>query len=84
LAAKVAKAHGGSTPVRTAAPKPPAAGTLRPPIEKKSIFVGSTSNQPIADQPVDDKKKGAADKEVAVDPDDTDKKLRLSTELEAK
>jgi hypothetical protein len=33
---------------------------------------------------VDDKKKGAADKEVAVDPDDTNKKLRLSTRLEAK
>jgi hypothetical protein len=33
---------------------------------------------------VDDRKKGAADKKVAVDPDDTDKKMRLSTELEAK
>jgi hypothetical protein len=33
---------------------------------------------------VDDKKKGAADKEVAVDPDDAEKKLRLSTELDAK
>jgi hypothetical protein len=32
---------------------------------------------------VDDKKE-ATDKEVVVDPDDTDKKLRLSTELEAK
>jgi hypothetical protein len=84
LAMKVAKAHGGSTPIRTAAPKPPAAGTLRPPAEKKSTFVGSTSNQPIADQLVDDKKKGAADMKVVVDPDDTDKKLRLSTKLEAK
>jgi hypothetical protein len=46
--------------------------------------VSSTSNQPITDQLVDDKKKGGADKEVAVDPDDTDKKLRLNTELEAK
>jgi hypothetical protein len=33
---------------------------------------------------VDDKKKGAAEKEVAVDPNDTNKKLRLGTELEAK
>jgi hypothetical protein len=33
---------------------------------------------------VDDKKMGAADKEVAIDPDDTDKKLSLNTELEAK
>jgi hypothetical protein len=84
LAAKVAKAHRGSTPIRIAAPKPPATGIHRPPTEKKSTFIGSTSNQPIPDQPVDDKKKGVADKEVAVDLDDTNKKLRLSTELEAK
>jgi hypothetical protein len=44
LAAKVAKTHGGSTPVRTATPKAPAGGTLWPPAEKKSTFVGSTSN----------------------------------------
>jgi hypothetical protein len=43
LAAKVTKTHGGSTPVRKAAPKPPAGSTLRPPVEKKSTFVGSMS-----------------------------------------
>jgi hypothetical protein len=84
LAMKVAKAHGGSTPIKTEAPKPSTADTHQPPAEKKSTFMGSTSNQPIADQSVDDKKKGAADKEVAVNPDDTNKKLHLSTELEAK
>jgi hypothetical protein len=83
LAVKVAKAHGGSTLIRTAVSKPPAAGTHRPPPEKNT-FVGATSNQPSADQAVADKKKGVADKEVALDPDDTNKKLRLSTELEAK
>jgi hypothetical protein len=31
-----------------------------------------------------DDKKGVVDKEVVVDPDDTKKKLRLSTELDAK
>jgi hypothetical protein len=46
--------------------------------------MGSTSNQPTTDQMVDDKKKGATDKEVEVDPDDTDKKLRLSVELDDK
>jgi hypothetical protein len=46
--------------------------------------VGSTSHQPTTDQVVDDKKKGAADKEVVVDPDDTEKKLHLSTELDTK
>jgi hypothetical protein len=84
LAVKVAKAHRGSTPIKTAVSKPPAAGTHRPPPEKKNTFVGATSNQPSADQAVDDKKKGASDKEVAVDPDDMNKKLRLGTELEAK
>jgi hypothetical protein len=69
LAAKVAKTHGGSTPIKTA---------------KKSTFVGSISNQHTTDQPADNKKKGAADKEVLVDLDDTDKKLCLSTELDAK
>jgi hypothetical protein len=81
---KVAKARRGSTPVIIAAPKPPATGTLRPLTEKNSTFVSSTSNQPITNQLVDDKKKGAADKEVAVDLDGTDKKFRLSTELEVK
>jgi hypothetical protein len=84
LDAKVAKTHGGSTPVRPAAPKPLSGGTLWPPVEKKRTFVSSTSNQPIADQPTDDKKKGAADKEVLVDPDDTDKKFCLSIELDTK
>jgi hypothetical protein len=84
LALKVAKAHGGSTPIKTGVSKPPAVITHRPPNEKKNTFVGAMSNQPSADQAVDDKKKGSADKEVVVDPDDTNKKLRLGTALEAK
>jgi hypothetical protein len=78
------KEAGGSTPAKTMAPKSPTDGTLQSRAKKKSTLMGSTSNQPIADQPADDKKKGATDKEVLVDPDDTDKKLRLSTELDAK
>jgi hypothetical protein len=58
LTAKMAKTHRGSTPARTVAPKPPAGGTSRPPAEKKSTFMDSTSNQPGADQSVDDEKKG--------------------------
>jgi hypothetical protein len=84
LAVKVAKTHGGSIPVRTMVPKPPTGGTLWPPVEKKSTFMGSTSNQPTADQAADDKKKGVTDKEVLVDPDDTNKKIRLSAKLDAK
>jgi hypothetical protein len=80
----MANTHGGSTLTRTVPPKAPASGTPRPPAEKKSTFMFSTSNQPAADQSVDDKKKGATDKEVSVDPNDTDKKLHLSAELESK
>jgi hypothetical protein len=84
LAAKVAKTHRGSTPVKIEAPKPSTGSTLWPLAEKKSTFMGSTSNQHTTDQPVDDKKKGATDKEVLVDPDDADKKLHLSMELNPK
>jgi hypothetical protein len=80
----MAKTHGWSTLVRTVAPKPPTGGTPRPPAGKNNTFVGSTSNQLTADQSVDDKKKGAMEKEVPVDPNDTDKKLRLSTEIDTK
>jgi hypothetical protein len=54
------------------------------PAEKKNTFVGSTSKQTDVDQPEDDKKKEATDKEAPVDPNDIDKRLRLSTELDAK
>jgi hypothetical protein len=84
LAIKVSKMHGASTPIRTVAFTPPTDGTPRLPTEKKSTFVGSTSNQPTTNQSTDDKRKGGTDKEVIVDPNDTDKKLRLSTKLDAK
>jgi hypothetical protein len=77
LVVKVAKAHGGSTLIRTWVSKPPTVSTHRPPPEKKNTFVGAMSNQPSVDQAVDDKKKGAADKEVVVVPDDMNKKLHL-------
>jgi hypothetical protein len=84
LVAKVAKAHGGSTLIKTTVSKPPAVSTQRPPPEKKNTFVGATSNQPSADQAVDDKKRGVVDKKVVIDLDNMNKKLRLGTELEAK
>jgi hypothetical protein len=43
LAAKVAKAHEGSTPIRTGVSKPPAVSTYRPPPEKNT-FMGAMSN----------------------------------------
>jgi hypothetical protein len=80
----MAKMHEGSTPARVVASKPPAGGTPRPPAEKKGTFVGSASNQPTTDESMDDKKKGATNKDVLVDPNDTDKKLHLSTKLDPK
>jgi hypothetical protein len=54
------------------------------PTVKKSMMVTPTSTQHTTDQLVDDERKGAADKEIQVDPSDIDKKLRISTELLAK
>jgi hypothetical protein len=73
LTTKTAKTHRGSTPARPVVPKPPTSGTPRLPTEKKGVFMGSASIQPADDQLTDDKKKGATDKEVPVDPNDTNK-----------
>jgi hypothetical protein len=48
------------------------------------MTVTPASTQRITDQPVADERKGATDKEIQVDPDDADKKLRISTEVEGK
>jgi hypothetical protein len=68
LTIKMAKIQQGNTPSRIATPGSAAGGTSRP-----------AANQLAAED-----KKGATDKEVAVDPNNTDKKLRISTELDAK
>jgi hypothetical protein len=54
------------------------------PVAKKGMMVTPTLTQRATDQPVADEKKGAADKEIQVDPSDADKKLCIITELEAK
>jgi hypothetical protein len=59
-------------------------GASRPATLTKGITVASPSNQPAANQLAAKDKKGATDKEVAVDPNNTDKKLHLSMELDAK
>jgi hypothetical protein len=46
---ELAKTHGGSTPAKMVAPKPLADSSPRTPAEKKSTFMGSTSNQLAAD-----------------------------------
>jgi hypothetical protein len=48
------------------------------------MTVTPVSTQCTTDQLVADEKKWAIDKEIQVDPTDADKKLHISTELEAK
>jgi hypothetical protein len=49
----------------------------------KTTYVASGTNQPPTNQQADDKK-WAIDKEVPADPSNPDKKLRISTDIEAK
>jgi hypothetical protein len=50
----------------------------------KTVTVIPASTQRATDQLMADEKKGAIDKEIQVDPTDTNKKLHISAELEAK
>jgi hypothetical protein len=59
-------------------------GSPRPLSAKKGAYVASASNQHPTDQSEDGKKKEANDKEVPIDPNNPDKKLRISIGLEAK
>jgi hypothetical protein len=84
LTVKMARIQQGNTPSRIATPGSAAGGTPWPITSKKCITMASPSNQPAANQLAAEDKKGSTDKEVAVDPNNTDKKLRISTELDAK
>jgi hypothetical protein len=84
LAAKVAKTHGEGTPTITVTPRSLAGNTPKTPVVKKSTMVTPTSTLHTTDQLVYDEIKGAANKEIQVDPSDAVKKLHVSTELEAK
>jgi hypothetical protein len=80
----MARIQQGNTPSRIATPGSAARGTPRPITSKKGITMASPSNQPAANQLAAEDKKGGTDKEVAVDPNNTDKKLHISTELDTK
>jgi hypothetical protein len=84
LATKVAKTHGGGTSARAVMLGPVAGDTLKIPIAKKGTTMTLTSTQCATDQLMADERKGATDKKILVDPSDDDKKLHISTELEAK
>jgi hypothetical protein len=52
--------------------------------QKQSMTVTPASTQRTTDQLVTDERNGATDKKIQVDPNDADKKLHISMELEAK
>jgi hypothetical protein len=84
LAVKMSKIPQGNTPSRIATPASAVEGASRPATLTKGTTVASPSNQPAANQLAAEDKKGATDKEVAVDPNHANKKLRISTELDPK
>jgi hypothetical protein len=86
LAVKVAKTHGAGTPSKTVMPGPSAGDTSKTLVakQKQSMTVTPASTQCTTDQLAADERKEATDKEIQTDPTDDDKKLRISTELEAK
>jgi hypothetical protein len=84
LAVKMVKIPQWNTPSRIATPASAAEGASQPATLTKGITVASPSNQPVPNQLAAEDKKGATNKEVAVDPNHADKKLRISTELDPK
>jgi hypothetical protein len=84
LAAKIAKTHGGGASTRMVTLRPVAGDILRMLVAKKGMTVTSISTQRSTDQLMTNERKGAADKVIQVYPNDDDKKLHISTELEAK
>jgi hypothetical protein len=84
LAAKLAKTNRGGTSSRTVTLGPVAGDKLKMHVAKKGTTVTPTSTQRATDQLMVDERKGVTDKEIQVDPSDYDKKLHISTELEAK
>jgi hypothetical protein len=83
-AAKMAKTQGSNIQIRSPVLKPPNSSIPRPPSMKKGRNIVSGSNPLPVNQQTDDKKTGAIDKEVLVNASDLDKKLHVSTSLEAK
>jgi hypothetical protein len=84
LAVKMAKIPQGNTSSRISMPASVTEGASRLATLMKGIMVASPSKQPATNQLAAEDKKGATDKEVAVDPNHADKKLRISTKLDPK
>jgi hypothetical protein len=65
-------------------PKPLAIGSPRLPSAKKGTYGATATNQQPTDQQAERRKKDADNKEIRVDPSNSDKKLQISIGLEAK
>jgi hypothetical protein len=86
-AAKVAKTKGGSTPSKILASKPPIDSSPQIPPTSKGTTIASASTPVLADHKADTKVKGtlgAEDKEVAMHPNNLDKKLQISDNIDPK
>jgi hypothetical protein len=86
-AAKAAKTKGGGTPSKASGSKPPISDSPRLPPASRGTHIASGSTPSPADQKADNKLKGTAgteDKEVVVDPSNSDKKLQISDNLDPK
>jgi hypothetical protein len=84
---RAAKIKGGSTLSKALVPKPPIDNTPRAPPASKGTNIAYASTPAPADQKVNNKLKGTAgteDKDVLVDPNIPDKKLRISSNLDPK
>jgi hypothetical protein len=84
---QAAKTQGGSVPRKTSTLKPPTNGILWAPTSLKGTYIASTPSQPPADQQADGKKKGTTieeDKEILADPNNSEKKLQISSNLDPK
>jgi hypothetical protein len=86
-AAKAAKTKGGSTPIKISTSKPPIDNSPRIPPVSKGTNIASASTPVPTNQMVDNKLKGTLetkDKQVAVDTNNPDKKLRINDNLNPK
>jgi hypothetical protein len=85
--AKAAKTKGDSTPSKPSTSKPLIDNSMRIPPALKGTNVASASTPSPTNQKVNNNLKGTMtteDKEVAVDPSNPDKKLRISDNLDSK
>jgi hypothetical protein len=84
---RIAKTKGGSMPSKILASKPPIGSSPRIPPASKGTNVALASTPAPTDQKVDIKLKETLetkDKQVAVDPNNPEKKLRISDNLDPK